>query len=449
MPASARPPASGSHRPATDLSFCRSEFPALEMKVNGHPVVFLDGPGGTQVPRRVIDRMVAYLTSENANVHGPWRTSRATDETIEEGRRALADFLGASPGEIAFGQNMTTLNFTLSRALARHFGPGDEVVITELDHEGNRGPWLALEEKGVAVRQVKVDTQACTLDLADLEAKVGPKTRIVAVGGASNGVGTVNDLPRIGEMVKERSGGQALFIVDAVHYAPHKPIDVRAIGCDYLLCSTYKFFGPHLGVLCGRREVFGRLEAYKLRPQENDPPFRVETGTLVHEGIAGAIEAVEFVAGLGRKVTGAAEPTRGGAPAAAPLARRAAVVAGMEAIDSHEQELAGWFMAGLERIEGLKIYGPPAGSPRTPTISFRLAGRTTESMSEDLARLGIFAGAGDFYATTLIERLGLAGKPGPGGEPVNHGVLRMGLAPYNTRAELQRVLEVVEGFAKR
>ncbi len=449
--------------PHLDLSFCRSQFPALDLRVNGRPAIFLDGPGGTQVPRRVVDRMVTYLTAENANIHGPWHTSRATDRTIEEGRRALADFLGASPDEIAFGQNMTTLNYALSRALGRGLGPGDEIVITELDHEGNRGPWLALEEKGVTVRQVRVDPESCTLDLDDFQAKVTPRTRIVAVGGASNGVGTVNDLERIRRIIEEAAGGggpaggrgpgtrgsgapggRAVFVVDAVHLAPHKPIDVRAIGCDYLLCSAYKFFGPHLGVLYGRREAFERLEAYKVRPQLNAPPFRIETGTLIHEGIAGAAEAVEFVAEVGRKAAGSRGAGSRGRGAGGSLSRRQAVVAGMGAIDAHEQELAAWFIAELEKIEGLRIYGPPKGHPRTPTISFRLEGRTPESLSEDLAGQGVFAGAGDFYASTLIERLGIAGRPGPDGEPRDHGVLRMGLAPYNTRAELERVLEILK-----
>lgn len=439
--------------PEVDLSFCRSEFPALELSVDGRPVIFLDGPGGTQVPRRVVDRMVTYLTTQNANVHGAFLTSRATDRTIEEAREALADFLGASAEEIAFGQNMTTLNFALARAVGRRLGPGDEIVITELDHEGNRAPWLALEEKGAVVKQVRVDPATCTLDLDDLRAKLTPRTRVVAVGGASNAVGTVNDLGLIRSLIDERAGG-ALFVVDAVHLAPHKPIDVRAIRCDFLLCSTYKFFGPHLGVLYGRKEVFERLETYKVRPQSDAVPFRIETGTLVHEGIAGAVEAVEFIAWVGRRTSaggagGPGEPARGrsGSPAGSPERRRA-VLAGMEAVDAHEQRLAAWFIGELEKMEGLKIYGPPKGHPRTPTISFRLAGRTPESIAEYLGSLGIFVGAGDFYATTLIERLGLAGRPGPGGELIDHGVVRMGLAPYNTRAELERVLEALRAMPR-
>ncbi len=410
--------------------------------------------------------MFTYLSRENANVHGAWATSQATDRVIEEARRAMADFLGADPDEIAFGQNMTTLNFALSRALGRGLHAGDEIVITDLDHEANRGPWLALEEKGAVVRSVRVAPETCTLDLDDLEAKLGPKTRILAVGGASNAVGTVNDLALIGRLAREAG---ALLVVDAVHLAPHKVIDVRAIGCDFLLCSAYKFFGPHLGVLYGRREAFERLETYRLRPQSDEAPFRIETGTLVHEGIAGTIEAIEFIAGIGRKV-GTMQPRtemprrrlttaaaggegggrtsggqRGGAGASE---RRRAVVAGMEAIDAYEGDLADRLLAGLGRIPGLKLYGPPAGHPRTPTISFRLAGHDPEAISQHLAGKAVFAGAGDFYALTLIERLGLAGRTGTGpGQPgTGPGLLRMGLAPYNTRAELERVVDLIRAL---
>jgi len=446
-----------------DLSFCRSEFPALRLRVGGRQAMFLDGPGGTQVPRRVIDRMFTYLTRENANVHGAWATSQATDRVIEEARQAMADFLGAGPNEIAFGQNMTTLNFALSRALGRGLHAGDEIVITDLDHEANRGPWLALEEKGAVVRSVRVDPETCALDLNDLEAKLGPKTRILAVGGASNAVGTVNDLALIGRLAREAG---ALFVVDAVHLAPHKVIDVKAIGCDFLLCSAYKFFGPHLGVLYGRREAFEGLETYRLRPQSDAAPFRIETGTLVHEGIAGTIEAIEFIAGIGRKV-GAMSPRtemagRRLTTADAASERRRAVVAGMEAIDAYEQDLADRLLAGLGRIPGLKLYGPPAGHPRTPTISFRLAGHDPEAISKYLAGKAVFAGAGDFYALTLIERLDLAGRTGTGpgeprsgpgeprtgpGEPgTGPGLLRIGLAPYNTRAELERVVDLIRAL---
>ncbi len=410
---------------------CRAEFPALDKKVNGNPVVFLDGPGGTQVPRRVSDRITRYLLEENANVHGATETSRATDRVIDEGRRALADFLGASADEIAFGQNMTTLNFALSRALGRRLGPGDEIVITELDHEGNRGPWLALEEKGVVVRQVKVDVRRCTLDLDDLRAKVNRRTRVVAVGGASNGVGTVNDLELVVSLAREVG---AVSVVDAVHLAPHKPIDVRRIGCDFLLASAYKFFGPHLGVLYGRRDAFERLEAYKLRPQSNAIPSLIETGTLNHEGIAGAVAAIDFLADLGRRVLSPAAPLAAQSPLPAAPTRREALRLAMAAIDEYEMDLAYWFMAELRRIKGLVIYGPPEGHPRTPTISVRLAGKDPAALSEMLAGEGVFTAAGSFYALTLFEKLGLEGRG---------GALRMGLAPYNTRDELERTLDLL------
>lgn len=435
---------------ASDLSFCRAEFPALDMEVNGHKVVFLDGPGGTQVPRSVVERVARYLTFENANVHGAWATSQATDRVLEEGRRAMADFLGARPDEIAFGQNMTSLNFALSRALGRRLGTGDEVVITELDHEANRGPWLALEEDGVKVREARVNPETRTLDLDDLRAKIGPRTRVVATGGASNAVGTVNDVKLVASLAH---GVGAVCVVDAVHLAPHKPIDVREMGCDFLLCSAYKFFGPHVGVLYGSRQALERLDTYKVLPQSDEPPFKIETGTLGHEGIAGVAAAVEFVAGLGRKAggaagrtaaaTGSAAAAQGTSPGAENAAgpgsdRRRAVLAGVAAIDAYEGELAAWFMSQLKTIPGLRIYGPPQGHPRTPTVSVVLEGRPAEDISRLLAAEGVFAGAGDFYATTLVRRLGLEERG---------GLLRMGLAPYNTQDELERVVGLLRKLA--
>ncbi len=422
-----------------DLSFCREEFPALTMRVGGHPVVFLDGPGGTQVPRRVVDRVSRYLLEENANTHGPFATSQATDRALEESRRAMADFLGADADEIAFGQNMTTLSFTLSRALGRRLGRGDEIVITELDHEANRGPWLALAEKGVSVLEVRVDPKTCTLDLDDFRAKITPRTKVVAVSGASNAVGTVSDAKLVTGWAHEVG---AVAVVDAVHLAPHKAIDVRDIGCDFLLCSAYKFFGPHVGVLYGRRGAFGALETYKIVPQDDAPPCRIETGTLIHEGIAGVAAAVEFIADVGRTSAaragaGPAGPGQTGSvptdprPASQALGRRQALRLAMAAIDAYEGELASWFVAELEKIEGLVVYGPPQGHPRTPTVSIRLRGVHPERLCERLAAEGVFTWAGDFYATTLVRKLGLA---------ETGGLLRMGLAAYNTKSELERVV---------
>ena len=408
--------------PSGGLAGCRAEFPALSMKVDGRPVVFLDGPGGTQVPRRVIDRVTRYLASENANTHGPFATSQATDRALDEARRTMAGFLGAAPDEIAFGQNMTTLNFALSRAIGRRLGPGDEILITDLDHEANRAPWLALEEKGVTVRAVRVDSQTCTLDLADLRSKLSAKTRVVAVSGASNAVGTVTDVKLVAALAREAAlaagsalaapGADVIVVVDAVHLAPHRPIDVQDLGCDFLLCSAYKFFGPHVGVLYGRREAFGRLETYKVPPQSDAVPYRIETGTLMHEGIAGVTAAVEFMARLG----------------------------GVAAIDGYEHGLAEWLRGELATIPGLTIYGPPPGHPRTPTISFRLEGWPPADLAEALAAEGVFAWAGDFYAATLLRRLGLADSG---------GLLRLGLAPYNTPAEMEQVALLLRRLASR
>jgi len=407
------------------LEFCRSEFPALTMDVNGHTPVFLDGPGGTQVPQRVIDAVSAYLAFENANVHGAFRTSEATDRVLSRGREAVAALLNCDGGEVAFGANMTTLNYALSRALARKMTAGDEVIITKLDHEGNRGPWLALAEDGIVVHEVEVNLETLTLELDDLRDKLTSKTRVVAVGGASNATGTVNDIRQIIELAHEVG---ATCVVDGVHLVPHKPVDVREIGCDYLLCSAYKFFGPHVGILYGKLDAFSDLETYKLRPQLNDVPFRIETGTLNHEGIAGVEAAVQFVASIGHRV--AADRSE---------SLRSAVVAGMQAIDAYEQELGAWFESELRLIPGLRLYAPPPGYPRTPTFSFTLETMRPRQIAEALGKVGIFSWDGDFYATTLIDELGLQDSG---------GVLRLGLAPYNTRSELEHTLEVLQDLAE-
>lgn len=414
-----------------DLSHCRAQFPALELTVNGYPAAFLDGPGGTQVPRSVIEAMTDYLVRKNANTHGAFLTSRATDETIIEARRALADLLGAKPDEIAFGANMTTLNFALSRAIARGLKPGDEIVVTELDHDANVSPWTALAEQGIVIRQVRVDPATCTLDMEHFASLLGPRTRVVAVGWASNAVGTVNDVARVVRMAHEVG---ALAVIDAVHYAPHGPIDVKALECDFLLCSVYKFFGPHVGVLYGRREAFERLQTYKVRPQSPRIPEKIETGTLNHEGLAGAAAAVDFIAGLGRPYLETFREALGGASG-----RRAEVLAGMHAIEAHEAPLARRLLDGLARIPEVRVYGPPEGHPRTPTVSFTLEGRHPAEVARFLGERGLFVWDGDFYAVTLVERLGLAEKG---------GLVRVGLAPYNTAEEIDRLLEAVEELAR-
>ncbi|PZN01798.1 MAG: cysteine desulfurase-like protein [Bacillota bacterium] len=416
---------------AIDLSWCRAEFPALQRTVGGQPAAFLDGPGGTQVPQAVIEAMATYLVERNANTHGAFPTSRATDETIAAARAAMADFLGATPAEVAFGPNMTTLNFNLARAIGRTLRPGDEIVVTELDHDANVSPWLVLQEQGAVIRWLPVDPATCTLDLDRLGDLLGRRTRVVAIGWASNAVGTVNDVARAVRMAHEAG---ALAVVDAVHYAPHGPIDVRAIGCDFLLCSAYKFFGPHVGVLYGRRAAFEALETYRVRPQSAAAPEKIETGTLNHEGLAGLTAAVDFLARLGQRYLDAFRDAVGGA-----TGRRAAILAAMHAIEAYEAPLAERLRRGLATLPGVKVYGPPEGHPRTPTVSFTVAGRHPAEVARFLAERGLFVWDGDFYAVTLIERLGLK---------ASGGLVRVGLAPYNTAAEIERLLEAVEALGR-
>lgn len=406
-----------------DLSSCRRHFPALRRTVAGNPVAFFDGPGGSQVPEAVIEAMGRYLGLSNANTHGAFVTSRETDETIAAARRAMADFLGAEPDEIAFGANMTTLNFALSRALGRALRSGDEILVTELDHQANIDPWLCLAENGLVVKQVRVDPATCTLDMDDLASKLSGRTRVVAVTWASNAVGTITDMARIVAMAREAG---ALVVVDAVHYAPHAPIDVKALGCDFLLCSAYKFFGPHVGVLYGRREAFARLQTYRVRPQSPEPPHKIETGTLNHEGLAGVVAAVDFLAGLGRP-----HVARFGARLGGAAGRRAELLAAMHALENYEGALARRLLDGLAAMDRVRVYGPPAGHPRTPTVSFTVRGRHPSEVAAFLAERGIFVWSGDFYATTLVERLGLAGSG---------GLVRVGMAPYNTAEEVDRLL---------
>jgi len=429
-----------------DVDKCRAQFPSLTQEVGGYTAAFFDGPGGTQVPQCVIDAVVRYYTESNCNTHGLFKTSRETEEILDGARRAMADFMGCSAGEVAFGNNMTTLNYSLSRALGRAMKPGDEVVITDLDHEANRGPWLALEELGVVVRSVKVNLPDCTLDYKDFESKVNPRTRVVALGYASNAVGTINDVKWAADLA--HSVG-AVCVVDAVHSALHVTVDVNDIGCDFLLCSAYKFFGPHVGIMYGKRDAFDNLRTYKVKAQNEMPPYKIETGTLNHEGIAGVTEAVDFIAGLGEafveeKMGAGLDSDTGrcscGCCCSEPPAssRRRDIVAGFEAIERHERPLLSALMDGLDSVRGVTMYGLPAAARRTPTVSFRLKGKTPAEIAEFLGDRGIFVWDGDFYATTLIERMGLAEQG---------GVVRVGIAPYNTAEEVDRLLHWVRKIA--
>lgn len=399
----------------------RPLFPALAQKAGGRQAVFLDGPGGTQVPQSVIAAISGYLAHSNANTHGAFATSRRTDETIAAAHSAMADLLGCDPTETIFGANMTTLTFAVSRAIGRELGPGDEILVTRLDHDANVAPWRALSERGVTIREADIDVEDCTLDMADLEAKITSRTRLVAIGYASNAVGTINDVRRVVELAR---GVGALSYVDAVHYAPHGPIDVRALDCDFLACSVYKFFGPHVGVLYGKAAHLERLQPYKVRPASNAAPERWMTGTQNHEGLAGVTAAIDYLAGLGQGAD-----------------RRAALLDAMSAIKDYERTLSELLVGGLLRIPGLSFYGvrePERFDSRTPTVSFRLAGRTPREVAEALADRGIFVWDGNYYALSLSERLGV--------EP-SGGMVRVGLTHYNTPEEVEYLLEQVEALA--
>jgi cysteine desulfurase family protein (TIGR01976 family) len=406
-----------------DLSPLRSQFPALALQDAGRPAVFFDGPGGTQVPRRVIEAMTRYLIQANANHGGAFRTSQESDATLRAAHAAMADLLNApSAQEIVFGANMTTLTFALSRAIGRTLAPGDEIIITRLDHDANRAPWLALRELGVTVKEVDFDPADCTLRLDDLAAKLSPRTKVVAVGYASNAVGTVNP---IGEIARLAHAAGAWLWVDAVHYVPHGPVDVQALDCDFLVCSPYKFFGPHSGVAWGRYELLEELRAYKVRPAGDLPPDKFETGTQSHEAQAGVLAAVEYLAELGEELgAGFAGQFPGFS------GRRLALKQAMAAIQSYERALFADFVAGLLALPGLSFYGIREAerfNQRTPTAAFRLAGHTPQEVAEHLARRGVYVWAGNFYALAVTEALGLE---------ESGGVVRAGLAHYNTAEEV-------------
>ncbi len=418
--------------PTFDVDAIRSEFPALRREQDGRPVVFLDGPGGTQVPQRVIDAVADYYRNMNANSGGAFTTSERTDAMAEEAHAAVADFLGAaSPDEIKFGYNMSTLTLHIGRSIGATLRPGDEIVVTRLDHEANVSTWQAMAaDRGLTVQVVDIDPTDVTLDLEDLESKLGPRTKLVAVGYASNAVGTVNP---VHEIVARAHEVGALTFVDAVAYAPHGPIDVQAIGTDFLACSAYKWFGPHLGALYGKAEVLDRLPAFKVRPAHD----RFETGTPSYESIAGTLAATDYLRDIGRTYGDVA-----GAPGAEHASeRRRELVAAMVAIADYERGLVTRFIAGLEAITGVTVLGitdPARFAERVPTVSVTIDGVHPRAAAEALGRTGIYAWDGDFYATGLIERLGYA----DGG-----GVVRLGLVHYNTAVEVDRTIEAVERIA--
>ena len=398
----------------------RAHFPALARHHRGTPVAYFDGPGGTQVPDAVGEAVVDYLYHHNANTHWRYPSSQETDAMIAEARGAMADFLGGSAEEIAFGANMTTLTFHLARALGRGWGPGDEVVVTELDHHANVAPWRALErERGITIRMVPFIPESGQLDRSALDAALTSRTRLLAVGAASNALGTISDVAEVVALAREAG---ALSFVDAVHYAPHHPVDVARLGCDFLACSAYKFYGPHIGVLYGRRERIAALDVPRLEPAPDTVPDRVETGTLNHEGIAGAAAAVEFLASL--------------APGGS---RRSRLQAAMGGLHRRGQELLRRIYEGLAEIPGVRLYGPLPEAPRTPTVAFTVEGLAAHDVSARLADDALFVSSGDFYAAGVAARYGLA----------REGLVRAGCACYTTAEEVDRLVASVARLSRR
>ena len=384
---------------ALDVAAVRDRFTALD-----RPTAFFDGPGGTQTPDSVVDAMSSYLRDANANLGGPFETSRRSDEIVAAAHEAAGRFLGASSDEVGFGQNMTTLNFALSRTVGRDLTARDEIVVTRLDHDGNVAPWLELaHDLDLVVRFADFNDEDCTLDLGDLEQQLSDRTRVVAFPWASNALGTVTPVRRIADLAHEAG---ALAWVDAVHYAPHGPIDVAAVGADVLICSPYKFFGPHLGLFYGRREVLERWRPYKVRPAADEPlGHRFETGTLSHESLAGSTAAIEYLDSLG-----------------------------WEAIQAHERDLGQRFLDGLP--ETYRLHGIPSMEGRVPTFSLTHPKRSPEELAARLGERDIASWPGNFYALEVMERLGLPG-----------GTLRIGILHYNTAEEVDRLLAALADLA--
>jgi len=431
-----------------DLGWVRSNFPSLARTIAGQPAAFLDGPGGTQVTQSVIDAVSHYLKTSNANTHGAFATSGETDETISGARSAIADFLGSDPDEIVFGPNMTTLTFAVSRSIGRELGPGDEILLTSLDHSANISPWQALAERGVKIQFADICEKDCTLDMDDLARKLSTRTKLVAVGYASNAVGTINDVKTIVRMAHDAG---AMAYIDAVHHAPHRFIDVRDLDCDFLACSTYKFFGPHMGALYGKRELLERLHPYKVRPNTDAAPGRWEMGTLNHECIAGVKACVDYLVELGRRTKAHAAPdprARDGGLSSpisrmeptiddqrdAAQSRRELLRSAYRVIHSHEHGLSLRMLRGLAETPGLRLYGiadPSRIAFRCPTFAIRMEGHHPAELSRRLGDRGIFTWDGNYYALNLTERLGIE---------QDGGFLRIGFVHYNTEEEVDRVL---------
>ena len=405
----------------TLLESIRSQFPSLDRVHNGNRVAYFDGPGGTQVPRSVGAAMLDYLYNHNANTEWAYPTSAETDEALHAARRALGDFLNASPDEIAFGANMTTLTLHLSRAIGRTLVEGDEIIVTELDHHANSDPWRQVaQDRNLCVRTVRLIPETGQLDWYDFERVINARTKVVAIGAASNALGTVTDVRRAARIGHDVG---ALVFVDAVHYAPHTLVDVDALECDFLACSAYKFCGPHVGILYGKQDLLGTLDFPRLRPAHHNAPERAETGTLNHEGIVGAGAAVDFFASL----------------ADSGASRRERLSSAFGALHAHGSELVRTLWQGLSEIDGVRLYGPNPDVPRTPTVAFTVEGYDSRSVATALADVGVFVSHGDFYALTVIERLGVA----------DQGLVRAGCGVYTTREEVERLIEGVRSLASQ
>lgn len=409
-----------------DVANLRRQFPALSQQYNNRPAIFFDNPGGTQVPQRVIDAMVDYMTRRNANTHGVFETSRRTDVIIDAARQAMADLLGANSDEVIFGANMTTLTFHLSRSLAQVIRPGDEIVVTQLDHDANVAPWTALaRDTGAALQVAEADLETCTLDMEHLRSLITDRTKIVAVGYASNLSGTINDVQTIVQWAREAG---AYSFIDAVQYAPHGLIDVKTLDCDFLACSAYKFFGPHVGVLYGKAEHLARLNAYRVRPAGDVAPDKWETGTKNHEGLAGVTAAVDYLTEIGTVYGHALFSAE----------RREKLKAAWEEIANYEQMLIERLLNGLDVLNRVRVYGLTRRedwSRRVATVSLRKEGTTPQQLAHALAAENIFAWDGNFYAQSLSEALGVE---------ESGGVLRIGLVHYNTLDEIDACLRVIE-----
>jgi cysteine desulfurase family protein (TIGR01976 family) len=406
---------------ARSVEEIRADFPALARRERGHPVAYFDGPGGTQVPRAVAEAVTDYLFHHNANTHWVYPTSAETDALLAGAREVFADFFNATPADVSFGNNMTTIAFHVARALARGWKEGDEIVVTELDHHANVAPWRAVaQERGLVVRSAPLTTDTFRTEWDDLARLIGPRTRLVAVGAASNALGTITDVARVCAMAREAG---ALSFVDAVHYAPHELVDVRRIGCDFLACSSYKFYGTHAGILYGRSALVQSLDVPKLEPAPEEAPERLETGTQNHEGIVGAAAAVEYLAGL----------------ATADGSRRERLARTFGALHRRGEALLARAWEGLGAIEGVTLYGPPPGTPRTPTIAFTLRGHSTDDVARHLVLHGVYASNGDFYAQTVAERLGRG----------TDGFVRAGAACYTSAEEVDRLVASVRELAHR